>query len=130
VVERATRRILCLHTSEGKRHDFKLLKDSRVRMKKETKAVLDSGYQGAKALHANTALPHKKTKKKPLTKEQKKANTEIARERITNEHVIGSVKRFRIAAEKYRNRRRRYHLRLTLLAAIHNLELDSCITAT
>jgi len=125
VVERATRRILCLHTCEGKRHDFKLLQDSRVRMKKETKAVLDSGYQGAKALHTNTALPHKKSKKKPLTKEQKQANTELARERIPNEHVIGSLKRFRIAAERYRNRRRRYHLRITLLAAIHNMELES-----
>ena len=125
VVERATRRILCIHTAEGKRHDFKLLQDSRVRMKKETKAVLDSGYQGAQHTHANTALPQKKSKKKPLTKEQKRANTEIARERISNEHVIGSLKRFRIAAERYRNRRRRYHLRITLLAAIHNMELDS-----
>ena len=94
-------------------------------MKKETKAVLDSGYQGAQHTHTNTLLPQKKSKKKPLTKEQKRANTEIARERIPNEHVIGSLKRFRIAAERYRNRRRRYHLRITLLAAIHNMELES-----
>lgn len=125
MVERATRRILCVHAAEGKKHDFKLLQESRVRMKKETKLTVDSGYQGAQHMHANTALPFKKTKKRKLTKEQKQANTELARERAPNEHVIGSVKRFRILAERYRNRRRRYHLRLTLIAAIHNMELES-----
>ena len=124
MVERATRRIICVHTAEGKRHDFTLFKDSRVRMKRETKAVVDSGYQGAQHGHANTLLPYKKSKKKPLTNAQKRANTALAKERITNEHVIGSLKRFRIAAERYRNRRRRYHLRITLLAAIHNMELE------
>lgn len=124
MVERATRRILCVHAAEGKRHDFKLLNDSRVRVKQETKMVMDSGYQGAQHAHANTVLPQKKSKKKPLTKDQKRQNTELARERIPNEHVIGSLKRFRIAAERYRNRRRRYHLRITLIAAFHNMELE------
>jgi len=32
---------MCVHTSEGKRHDYRLLKDSRVRLKKDTKAVFD-----------------------------------------------------------------------------------------
>lgn len=123
MVERATRKILAVHVCEGKRHDKKLLKDSRVRLKKETKAVLDSGYQGAQHDHANTDLPHKRSKKKPLTKEQKRANTALARVRIANEHVIGSVKRFKIVAERYRNRRKRYGLRMTLIAAIHNMEL-------
>jgi IS5 family transposase len=124
VVEKATRRILCVHTTEGKRHDYRLLKDSRVRLKKETKAVLDSGYQGAQKEHANTVLPLKKPKGGQLTKEQKCFNKSVAQERIVNENVIGSIKRFKIIAERYRNRRKRYGLRVTLIAAIHNFELD------
>ena len=31
--------------------------------------------------------------------------------------------KFRIIAERYRNRRKRYELRITLIAAIHNFEL-------
>lgn len=123
MVARATRRIIAVHVCEGKRHDFKLLKDSRVRLRPKTKTVLDSGYQGAQHIHANTILPQKRSKKHPLTKEQKRANTVLARERITNEHVIGSVKRFKIVAERYRNRRKRYGLRFTIIAAIHNMEL-------
>ena len=39
------------------------------------------------------------------------------------EHVIGSLKRFRILAERYRNRRRRFGLRVNLLAGLHNHDL-------
>ena len=97
---------------------------SKVRLKKDTKAGVDSGYQGLQREHVNTAMPTKKTKLKPLTKEQKKANREQSRERILVENVIGSLKRFRILAERYRCRRRRFGLRLNLIAAIHNMELD------
>jgi transposase len=124
VVDKATRRILCIHTAEGKRHDFKLLKDSQVRLRKDTKAVLDSGYQGAQKIHANTVLPIKKPRGGKLNKEQKHFNKSVAQERIANENVIGSIKRFKIIAERYRNRRKRYGLRLTLIAAIHNFELE------
>jgi len=48
-----------------------------------------------------------------------------ARAGLLVEHVIGSLKRFRILAERYRNRRKRFGLRFNLLAAIFNLELAS-----
>ena len=77
-------------------HDRKLLRLSKVRLKAKTKAGVDSGYQGLQHDHPNTAKPIKNTKRHPLTKEQKKANREQARERILVENVIGSIKRFRI----------------------------------
>lgn len=95
-----------------------------MRLKKETQAVFDSGYQGAQRMHANTRLPIKKPKGGQLTKEQKQFNRSVAQERIGNENVIGSIKRFKIIAERYRNRRKRYALRVTLIAAIHNFELQ------
>ena len=40
-----------------------------------------------------------------------------------NEGVIGNLKRFKIVADKYRNRRRRFGLRFNLIAGIYNYEL-------
>jgi IS5 family transposase len=97
---------------------------SKLRLKKETKAGVDSGYQGLQREHPNTAMPVKKSKHHPLTKEQKRANRQQSRERIPVENVIGSLKRFRILAERYRCRRRRFGLRLNLIAGLYNWEID------
>ena len=59
-----------------------------------------------------------------MSKEQKTSNRQLASNRVLAENVIGSLKRFRILAERYRNRRRRFGLRFTLIAAIYNMELD------
>ena len=112
-------------TTRGRVHDRKLLKLSKVRLKPKTKAGVDTGYQGFQKEHPNTAKPFKKSKLHPLTKEQKRANREQARERIAVENVIGSIKRFRILSERYRSRRKRFGLRLNLVAAIYNWEIDN-----
>ena len=65
-------------------------------------------------------LPQKRRKGKPLTKEERKENRAIASERALNENVIGCLKRFRILGDKYRNRRKRFGLRLNLIAGIYN----------
>lgn len=69
-------------------------------------------------------MPKKRTKKNPLTKEDKKSNTQLARDRVLNENVIGMLKRFRIIAERYRNRRKRFGLRFNLIAGVYNYELN------
>ncbi len=40
-----------------------------------------------------------------------------------NENVIGILKRFKIIADKYRNRRKRFSLRFNLISGIYNFEL-------
>ena len=65
----------------------------------------------------------KRSKKNPLTHEDKKNNRQLSRERVLNENVIGSLKRFKIIADRYRNRRKRFSLRFNLIAGIYNLEL-------
>jgi len=71
----------------------------------------------------NTLMPKKKSKKIPLTKEDKLENKSISSKRVLNEHVIGMIKRFKIVADKYRNRRKRFGLRFNLIAGIYNFEL-------
>jgi hypothetical protein len=69
-------------------------------------------------------MPKKKSKKNPLIKEDKRNNKKLARERVVNENVIGMLKRFKIIADKYRNRRKRFGLRFNLIAGIYNWELE------
>lgn len=68
-------------------------------------------------------MPKKKSLRRPLTAEDKKQNQELSSQRVLNEHVIGMIKRFKIVADKYRNRRKRFGLRFNLIAGIYNFEL-------
>jgi hypothetical protein len=77
-----------------------------------------------KKLHSNSQLPKKMSKKTPLTKEDKQNNRQLSRERVLNENVIGMLKRFKIIADRYRNRRKRFGLRFNLIAALYNMELS------
>lgn len=101
-----------------------MYKESKVRFQSKTKVLTDTGYQGLQKLHANSELPKKKTKKCPLTKDDKKQNRVLSSQRVLNENVIGMLKRFKIIADRYRNRRKRFGLRFNLIAGIYNFELE------
>ena len=121
MIDHNRQRILCVHTSAGKTHDFALFKDSRLALAPTLELLGDTGYQGVNTLHSNSRTPHKKTKLHPLTPQQKQQNKALASKRITVEHVLRTLKRFRILSSTYRDRRKRFGLRLNLLAAIANL---------
>ncbi len=78
---------------------------------------------GIKKLQPNSRVPIKRSAKKPLTKDDKRINRDIASERVLNENVIGCLKRFKILGDRYRNRRTRFGLRFNLIAGIYNLEV-------
>jgi hypothetical protein len=114
--------VICTAFSNGKRHDFRLFKESKTYFHEKIEVGVDTGFQGIHKLHKNSKIPKKKTKKRPLTKEEKTINRKISSKRVTNEHAIGFLKRFRILSEKYRNRRKRFGLRFNLIAGICNHE--------
>ena len=124
IVCKKSRKIICTAFTNGKRHDFRLYKESKVRVAPETTIKVDTGYQGIAEIHSNSELPKKRSKHNPLTKEDKRRNRKISSERVANEHAIGFVKRFRVISEKYRNRRCRFGLRFNLIAGICNFELS------
>jgi hypothetical protein len=122
VVDKTSEKIICTRFSNGQRHDFRLFKESGVRFLSQTNVLTDTGYQGLRKLYANSCLPKKKTKKHPLTRQDRQNNKHLSSQRVLNEHVIGRLKRFKIIADKYRNRRKRFGLRFNLIAGIYNLE--------
>ena len=114
--------IISLAFAKGKFHDFQLFKNSKMHLKPGAQLTADSGYQGITKLHANSILPKKSSKNHPLSKQDQKQNRSISRKRIVAEHVIALAKRLRILSERYRNRRKRFSLRFSLVAGICNFE--------
>ena len=123
VVEKNSGQIICTAHSEGRKHDFKLYKESiGCAILDKIKAKLDSGYQGVLKFHKNSEIPKKKPKDGELTADEKGYNKLLSTERILVENIIAKVKVFKITSNKYRNRRKRFGLRMSLICGIINYE--------
>ena len=123
IVHWQTGLILDIQTCKGSVHDFKLYKQTCPDwLPDKTNYLADSGYQGIAKLHDYTFTPFKKPKGGELLALCKQVNQYLAKFRILVEHKIGLIKLFKIVAERYRNRRKRYDLRMNLFAGIVNFE--------
>ncbi|SPR15151.1 IS5 family transposase ISOt6 [Orientia tsutsugamushi] len=100
VLDKKTQQVICTDFSNGKKHDFRLFKKSKMLIHPKVKMITDTGYQGIQKIHNNSELPKKKSKKNPLTKNDKKNNLRLAGARVVNKAVIGMLKRFKIIAEQ------------------------------
>ena len=127
VVDTQSLKVICTAHGIGKEHDFQLFKRSRVKPLSMVEILADKGYQGIKKIHSSSYVPFKKPPKKSLSLSRKEYNRELARQRIYIEHVIRCLKIFRILAQPYRNRRRRFGLRFNLIAGLYNFGLDLAI---
>ena len=78
---------------------------------------------GLQKLHGKTSMPKKRSKKNPSSQQDKLANRLISKDRVSAEHVIACLKRFKIVSDRYRNRRKRFGLRFTMIAVCYNRDL-------
>ena len=123
MVDEKDLRILNVSFSHGSVHDFRLFCRSCVHFSKDVLLIADKGYIGMDKIHGNSLVSKKSTKKHRLIKEGKKYNSIISRRRIYIEHVNRHIKRFRIVSTHYRNKKRKFTLRFSLICAIYNFEL-------
>lgn len=123
MVDKKTKQVICTDFANGRKHDFRLFKESKMLIHHKVRVITDTGYQGIQKLHNNSELPKKRNKNNPLTKKDKTNNRRLAIERVLNENVISMLKRFKIISDKYRNRLKRFGLRFNLIAGIYNFEL-------
>jgi len=110
----------------GKAHDGTIYKTT-TRVNPKILVLADSGYRGIQKVHAKTLYPirHKDDIKKLNEHQQaarKSINKHISSLRMKIEHIIGRIKRFKIVAEKYRNRLKRLLFRFNLICGIVNFE--------
>ncbi len=115
--------MICTKFGKGRQHDFRIFKNSKVKVVERVQVLADKGYQGIGRYHTNSCIPHKKPRNGQLTKQEKRQNKEQSRLRIRVENVIRHLKIFRILSSRYRNRRKRFSLRVNLIAGLYNYEL-------
>jgi hypothetical protein len=100
----------------GKTHDKRVYDRTRVVGPPGVRRTGDTGYVGT-----GLDTPTRRPPKGILTARQKAGNRRVSKRRIVVEHGIGKMKVWRIAAERYRNPRRRHTLIMKNVAGLHNL---------
>ncbi len=114
----------------GRAHDFKVFKDDHAARSlceefKDYRVTIygDSGFDGMSAmgLPITVRLNERARRNHPLTREQKKLNRLRSSTRIEIEHTFSRRKKYRIAAETYRNRDEDYDQTMTIVGGLVNL---------
>ena len=108
--------------ANGKMHDFRMFKESKLPLKKDTSVEVDLGYLGIEKIHNTCEIPKKKSKHNLLSKEDRELNAIKSSSRISVEHINAKIKTFSIFTQKYRNRRKRVGLRLNLICGFINFD--------
>lgn len=115
-------KIICYSISKGKALDFRLFKESKLHIPLSIKIFADSGYQGICEYHKNSEIPIKSSKNHKLSEKEKLYNRNLSKRRIYIEHINRYLKRFRILSSRYRNKRRYFGLRISLICGIYNFQ--------
>jgi DDE superfamily endonuclease/Helix-turn-helix of DDE superfamily endonuclease len=102
-------------TFPGSVHDKKVFDRAGVSVPPGATGYGDTAYLGT-----GLRTPRRKPPKGALTARQKAGNRRAGRKRVAVEHGIGKLKVWRVAAERWRNPRRRHTLAMKNVAGLHN----------
>ncbi len=91
VVERESGQVICTAVAQGRTHDFKLLKRSRLPFVPSQLCLADRGYQGFAKCHVGACTPTKKPRNQPWPKVEKQHNRALARLRVRVEQGNSSL---------------------------------------
>jgi IS5 family transposase len=103
--------------------DIKLAREQLSKLHPNQILIGDKAYVGSEQIKT----PTKKPPKRELTKEQKEANKKLSQERIFVEHVIRTLKIFRVAQERFRLRKNRYESIIFNCCGLVRLRIGSLI---
>jgi DDE superfamily endonuclease/Helix-turn-helix of DDE superfamily endonuclease len=102
-------------TFPGSTHDKKVFDRAGVAVPAGASGYGDTAYLGT-----GLKTPRRKPRNGERTPRQKAGNRRVGRKRIAVEHGIGKMKVWRVAAERWRNPRRRHTLVMKNVAGLHN----------
>ncbi|KJV52445.1 DDE superendonuclease family protein [Orientia tsutsugamushi str. Gilliam] len=63
MVDKKTRQVICTDFSNGKKHDFRLFKKSKILIHPKVKVITDTGYQGIQKFTIILSYQRKKARK-------------------------------------------------------------------
>lgn len=112
--------------ARGRRHDYAVFKGSHPELPPRVRAGVDLGYDGVQSdfPELNPMIPFKRRWGKKLTEEQKSFNKKLSKARVVVEHTISRLKKFRIAADEFRNRLKHYDVMTDIVCGLVNLRIS------
>jgi hypothetical protein len=110
---------------KGKRHDYDIYKENRPTTPKQVVNVVDLGYLGIEKDFPEqlSSLPNRKKRNLQLSQEEKEYNLQHAKKRIVIEHTICRMKKYRIFADIFRNKLRRYNKVSDIVSGLVNYKV-------
>ena len=120
--------------ARGSRHDYSLFKWHRPHLPGEVCLGLDLGYDGVQKDYPelNVLVLFKRrgpgrgkrgVKAKELTCEERAFNQRLSVERVAVKHTVSRLKKYRIMAQEFRNRLRRYDVMTDIVCGLVNLRV-------
>ena len=114
---------------KGRRHDYDIYKRNHPVTPKEVVNVFDLGYLGVEKDFSEqlSSIPNRKKRNLDLSQEEKEYNKSHSRKRIVIEHTICRLKKYRILADVFRNRLRKYNKVSDIVAGLVNYKIMNSI---
>ncbi len=110
---------------KGRKHEYGVYKNNHPVTPKEVVNAFDLGYLGVETDFPEqlSALPYKKKINQCLSQEEIKFNTIHSKKRIIVEHTISRLKKYRILADVFRNKLRKYNKVSDIVAGLVNYRI-------
>lgn len=110
---------------KGGRHDYEIYKKNQPITPKDVANVFDLGYLGVEKDYPQqlSSLPNKKKRNQDLSQEEMESNINHSKTRIKIEHAICRLKKYRILADIFRNKIRRYNQVSDIVSGLVNYRI-------
>ena len=110
---------------KGRRHDYDIYKENHPVIPKEVVNVVDLGYLGIEKDFPEqlSSIPNRKKRNLELSQEEKEYNKNHSKKRIVIEHTICRLKKYRILADVFRNKLRKYNKVSDIVSGLVNYRI-------
>lgn len=109
----------------GCRHDYNIYKNNHPVTPKEVVNVFDLGYLGIEKDFPDqlSSIPNRKKRNLQLSDDHKEYNKSHSKRRIIIEHTICRLKKYRILADVFRNKMRKYNKVSDIVSGLVNYRI-------
>jgi DDE superfamily endonuclease/Helix-turn-helix of DDE superfamily endonuclease len=110
---------------KGRRHDYDIYKENHPVTPKQVVNVFDLGYLGVEKDFPEqlSSIPQRKKRNLDLYAEEMEYNKNHSKKRIKIEHTICRLKKYRILADVFRNRLRKYNKVSDIVSGLVNYRI-------
>jgi len=110
---------------KGRRHDYDIYKKNYPKTPKRVLNVVDLGYLGVENDFPErlSSIPNRKKRNLDLSQEEMESNINHSKKRIKIEHAICRLKKYRIFADIFRNKLRKYNKVSDIVSGLVNYRI-------